>query len=88
MNDFQSQLRYRVTGMVQNQDAAAARFVQIIALLYDQSEKIVGMNSHFLTQNLLLPGQSSPFTVEVSQVRGQAARPQLDYQATESLPPK
>lgn len=79
---------YRVTGMVQNQDAAAARFVQIIALLYDQSEKIVGMNSHFLTQNLLLPGQSSPFTVEVSQVRGQAARPQLDYQATESLPPK
>lgn len=79
---------YRVTGMVQNQDAAAARYVQIIALLYDPSEQIVGMDSHFLADSTLLPGQSSPFTVEVSQVRGRAARPQLDYQATEPLPTK
>ena len=76
---------YRVTGTVQNQDAAAARYVQVIALLYDESDRIVGMDSRFLTQTLLPPGQSSPFAVEVTQVRGRPARTQLDYQAVEPL---
>lgn len=76
---------YRVTGTVQNQDAAAARYVQVIALLYDEGDRIVGMDSRFLAQTLLPPGQSSPFAVEVTQVRGRPVRTQLDYQAVEPL---
>lgn len=77
---------YRVTGTVKNPGPAAAQYVEIIALLYDEQERIAAMASRFIAPTVLPPGQQCPFAVAVTPVQGRPARVQLDYQASEAPP--
>lgn len=61
---------YDLTGTVRNKDSEAAQHVQLIILLRDAKNAIVGMDSGFLGQKLLPPGDDTPFRVHISQVRG------------------
>lgn len=61
---------YDLTGTVRNKDSDAVQHVQLIILLRDAKNAIVGMDSGFLGQKLLPPGDESPFRVHLSQVRG------------------
>lgn len=74
---------YRVTGTVHNRGSADVQYVQLIALLYDAQEQLVGLDSRFTAQRFLPAGESDPFEVAVSLVRGAPTRVQLDYQALE-----
>jgi hypothetical protein len=73
---------YRLEGTVQNQDTWVVRFIQVIVVVYDKEDRIIGMDSRFIGQQQLSPGESAPFAVPMLQVRGRPHHYRLDYDAT------
>lgn len=73
---------YRLEGTVQNQDTWVARFIQVIVVVYDKEDRIIGMDSRFIGQQQLSAGESAPFAVPMLQVRGRPHHYRLDYDAT------
>lgn len=73
---------YRLEGTVQNQDTWVARFIQVIVVVYDKEDRIIGMDSRFIDPQQLSPGESAPFAVPMLQVRGRPHHYRLDYDAT------
>jgi len=72
---------YRLEGTVQNQDTWVARFIQVIVVVYDKEDRIIGMDSRFIDPQQLSPGESAPFAVPMLQVRGRPHHYRLDYDA-------
>jgi hypothetical protein len=72
---------YRLEGTVQNQDTSVAQFIQVIVVVYDKENRIIGMDSRYTGQRELSPGEKTPFAVPVLQVRGRPHHYRLDYDA-------
>lgn len=73
---------YRLEGTVQNLDTCVVRFIQVIVVVYDKEDRIIGMDSRFIGQQQLSAGESAPFAVPMLQVRGRPHHYRLDYDAT------
>jgi hypothetical protein len=61
---------YDLTGTLRNKDSETVQHVQLIILLRDAKNAIVGLDNGFLGQKVLPVGDESPFRVHLSQVRG------------------
>jgi uncharacterized protein YcfJ len=72
---------YRLEGTVQNQDTSVAQFIQVIVVVYDKEDRIIGMDSRYTGQRQLAPGEKTPFAVPVLQVSGRPHHYRLDYDA-------
>ncbi|MCZ7568236.1 MAG: FxLYD domain-containing protein [Ardenticatenaceae bacterium] len=69
---------YRITGTVTNSGAETAHFMEIIGTLYDKAGKVLAVESMFLQQEVLEPGQSAPFElVFFGKAEGDVARHQI-----------
>jgi hypothetical protein len=55
-----------IVGEVRNDTGSNAKYVEIVASLYDASNKLVGTDNTFAQLDILKPGQKSPFRVIVS----------------------
>lgn len=77
---------YEVRGVAHNRDSEAVRFVHVTALLLDKQQRIVGMADRYLEQRVLPPGDSYPFTVAVTQVKGTPASFRLFTDAMKAEP--
>jgi hypothetical protein len=63
----------RLSGAVQNEGAAVATGVLVVATFYDADGRVTGYIQHRLEEDLA-PGASIPFTVEVVPPGGVAER--------------
>lgn len=72
---------YRLEGTVHNQDTSVAQFIQVIVVVYDKEDRIIGMDSRYTGQRQLSPGEKTPFAVPVLQVSGRPHHYRLDYDA-------
>lgn len=69
---------YRITGTVANTGESTAQFVEVIGTLYDEAGTVLGVESTFLKEEVLEPGQTAPFDlVFFGKAEGDVARHQV-----------
>ncbi len=70
---------YEVTGEVYNKSGAGAKYVEVVAVLFDENKKIIGSGRDYVKTDILKSGDYSPFRVGVTSVMGIPQSFKLDY---------
>lgn len=52
---------YHIVGEVKNESTAPAEYVKVIATLYDEADKVVGVTASYTVLDVIPPGGRSPF---------------------------
>ena len=70
---------YEIAGEIANNGRKAGRWVNIIALLLDRDNRIIGGGTGYLAENTLKAGDYGPFRIDITTVRGEPRSFILDY---------
>ena len=70
---------YDVQGEVRSGSVKAVRHLNIITLLYDRDNQIVGSGTGYIAEGVLHSGDYSPFSINITAVKGTPVSFKLDY---------
>ncbi len=73
--------RYLLKGNIENAENYPVKRVFIIALLYDEKERIIAMNHGQLSEAQLAAKASAQFEIEINLIAGRPVKFKLDYEA-------
>ncbi len=74
--------QFRLTGRIKNSGIHGAKFVQVAAVLYNSTGKVVGYDSTFINEKLLKPGDFDLFDMHIIRLCGKPERYRLFYYGT------
>lgn len=70
---------YQVKGEIYNNNKRTVKYIRLIAVLYDDTGKIVGAGTGFVKEKKIEPNDYSIFGIRISAVSGVPSRFELDY---------